>query len=249
MAPPNQVAVPAVSAAATIPPIIPLTLGTEMVDLFVGPQKTLLRVHKVLLCQKIPYFAKMFQGGFKEATDNFATFPEDNREEFDLLIEWVYTGKIRGLENNAYPNIRTQISSWALLPFYTLAEKLCLTSLKDGILDVYRHNQTKNNSIHAISYLKSCWKDSFEGSEVGRYMLDSLVYIFMELKQPKELEIWSTSDILDLAFRHQGLSKLAFEAIRQHTHAGTKPKDPRKIPNCEYHSHGKDEPCLAEKSA
>jgi len=47
----------------------------------------------------------MFNGGFKEATTNSATFPEDSVEAFDILIEWVYSGKVRSLElkNPAVP--------------------------------------------------------------------------------------------------------------------------------------------------
>ncbi|KAH6669007.1 hypothetical protein B0J14DRAFT_488300 [Halenospora varia] len=60
-------------------------MGIEMVDLFVGPE--IFRVHKALFCQRVPYFSTMFQGGFKEASDSQATFPEDSSESFSLLIE------------------------------------------------------------------------------------------------------------------------------------------------------------------
>jgi hypothetical protein len=64
-----------------------------MVDLFVGePDPKLYRVHKIL-CQKIPYFKKMFESNFKEVNENRAKFPEDTQESFDLLLEWVYTVK------------------------------------------------------------------------------------------------------------------------------------------------------------
>lgn len=66
-----------------------------MVELWVSkPDPKLYRVHKKLLCETIPYFKNMFKGGFKEATDNKATFPEDSPESFGML-EWVYTGKLR----------------------------------------------------------------------------------------------------------------------------------------------------------
>ena len=45
---------------------------SAMVDLFVGPEKKLFRVHKSFLCNKIPYFDKMFNGGFKEAIESQA---------------------------------------------------------------------------------------------------------------------------------------------------------------------------------
>jgi hypothetical protein len=66
-------------------------IGTDMVDIYVGgehfrePNK-LFRAHKALLCSKIPYFDKMFNGGFKEAIENVANLPEDHPQSFDVLI-------------------------------------------------------------------------------------------------------------------------------------------------------------------
>jgi hypothetical protein len=69
----------------------------EMVDLYIGPDKVHFSVHKELLCNKIPYFDKMFKGQFEEGAINSATFPEDAPDSFDLLVEWVYSGSIRPL--------------------------------------------------------------------------------------------------------------------------------------------------------
>ena len=47
-------------------------IGTEMVGLYVGPNKEHYHVHKKILCNEIPYFEKMFKGNFKEATSQSA---------------------------------------------------------------------------------------------------------------------------------------------------------------------------------
>lgn len=65
-------------------------MGTEMVNLLVGPEKTLFVVHKLRLCRRIPYFEKMFNGHFKETASQEAAFPEENAATFDLMLEWVY---------------------------------------------------------------------------------------------------------------------------------------------------------------
>lgn len=66
-----------------------------MVTLKVGKNKKAFAVHKKLLCEKIPYFEKMFQGLWIEASGNIATFPEDEVECFDVLIGWLYSGALR----------------------------------------------------------------------------------------------------------------------------------------------------------
>lgn len=57
--------------------------------------KQLFTVHKKLLCEKVPYFHKMFTGTWKEAEENKAVFPEDNVMAFDSLLCWVYTGVLK----------------------------------------------------------------------------------------------------------------------------------------------------------
>ncbi|TVY30925.1 hypothetical protein LHYA1_G000752 [Lachnellula hyalina] len=56
-------------ADANVAPKFGLELGIGMVDILVGPEQKAFRVHKHLLCTKVPYFHKMFNGGFKEASD------------------------------------------------------------------------------------------------------------------------------------------------------------------------------------
>lgn len=69
-------------------------MGTEMVDIFVGPEKQLFRLHKHLLMQKIPYFQIMFTINMRETFENAATLPEDNPEVFGFLCAWIYTNEI-----------------------------------------------------------------------------------------------------------------------------------------------------------
>lgn len=108
-----------------------------MVDLFVGsPEPQLFRVHKKIICEKIPYFKTMFESGFKEALENKATFPEDDPEVFDNLIQWVYTDQLGG-PILAIPNIRNTSR------LYVLFDKICLPGLKDELLDIVRSSHYK----------------------------------------------------------------------------------------------------------
>ncbi|KAH6682678.1 hypothetical protein B0J14DRAFT_646909 [Halenospora varia] len=50
-------------------PIYSLDLGVDMVDILVGPTEQPFRVHKKLICSKVPYFDKMFNNGFVETTN------------------------------------------------------------------------------------------------------------------------------------------------------------------------------------
>jgi hypothetical protein len=80
---------------------------TEMVDLYVGSEKTHFHAHKDLLCKKIPYFNKMFKGGFKKCSDGVGTFPKDSAESFDILLKWVYSRTLQTLNHTEDPQTRT----------------------------------------------------------------------------------------------------------------------------------------------
>lgn len=53
-----------------------------MVDIYVGPEKRLFRVHKKPLCEQIPKFKLMFEGKFKEAGEGIAHLTEANADAF-----------------------------------------------------------------------------------------------------------------------------------------------------------------------
>jgi len=112
-------------------------LQTETVDIYVGPEKKLFRVHKSFLCRRIPYFDKMFNGAFKEA-EGVAELPEDDPAAFDLLIEWAYNMNPRRMRDLVAITDSKGVSraSWDAVAFYSLAKKLCLPDLQDLIMNV-----------------------------------------------------------------------------------------------------------------
>ncbi|CCD46189.1 hypothetical protein BofuT4_P117390.1 [Botrytis cinerea T4] len=216
---------------------------TEMVDLIVGPEKALFRVHKSFLCSKIPYFEKMFNGGFKEAKDGSASFPEDFPEAFDILIEWVYSGNLRWFDIGT----ATTGASWNFLKFYSLVEKICLTRLADFALDIYRKScQKKNHVFESPAYVQEVYSFTSSQSGLRRLFIQQLVWRFQTQEDSKE----NANDLFILAMRSNDeiFTDFMFE-LRKHVKVAV-PKDPRVLdPNnlCEYHSHIREEDCYFSK--
>ena len=56
------------------------------------------KLSKPLICEKSPYFATMFRGGFREGQNDAATLKEEDGlvsvQSFGLLIEWLYTSQL-----------------------------------------------------------------------------------------------------------------------------------------------------------
>lgn len=63
-------------------PTIPLIVGEDRVQFY---------VHKDTLCQ-LSFFQAALTGGFKEASEQVITLPEDNSSHVSALVEFLYTG-------------------------------------------------------------------------------------------------------------------------------------------------------------
>lgn len=63
-------------------------IDSEMVDIHVGEDEDSghFKLHKSILCDKVPYFENMFNGNFIEGTTNSASLPEDDPEVFNMLV-------------------------------------------------------------------------------------------------------------------------------------------------------------------
>ncbi|KAF7900957.1 hypothetical protein EAF00_003178 [Botryotinia globosa] len=218
---------------------------TEMVELKVGPEEALFRVHKSFLCNKIPYFDRMFNGGFIEAKENSAKFPEDDPQSFDILIEWVYSGYVRSYEVGIYGSPE----SWDFLRFYALAEKLGLTQLKDRALDLYRQSSVVRNATFVMNWATEAYGITPPGSALRRYAIQVLVWRFHALA---DSGINVNAHFTQAMESDHDLFIDFMLALRRHVDVET-PTDPRVIdPNipatrCEYHGHTEDEDCYTFK--
>ncbi|KAM3068041.1 hypothetical protein ACMFMG_011089 [Clarireedia jacksonii] len=218
------------------------TLGFEIVELRVGgPEAKLLRVHKKILCDKIPYFSKMFMGNFAEARENSASFPEDRVESFDLLIEWVYTGVLRPYTYNEI----TKTTNWRFLSLYTLAEKFCLPQLQDMAMDALRASDRRNGTCLTVSQMSDAYKNTQEGSGYRLYALHTLMFV-LQFTEHEKVEFWKTIDIDNMLKENPDMATDYLVWVRSHLGQSRlkKPEDPSKGHSCLYHNnHKMEEEC------
>lgn len=101
-----------------------------MVDILVGSVKHVSRIHKDLICVRLRFFDRIFNGRFKEAQEQIATLPENDVDSFELFVRWLYEEnfvlKCESAENG---------NGKAVLRFYAFAAKICEITLADTIMD------------------------------------------------------------------------------------------------------------------
>ncbi|TEY87453.1 hypothetical protein BOTCAL_0002g00620 [Botryotinia calthae] len=71
-------------------------LGNEFVQIIVGPELKEFFVHKTLIRSSCDFFERAFNGRFGEGIENKMLLPEDDPEVFEIFINWMYSGHLRG---------------------------------------------------------------------------------------------------------------------------------------------------------
>ncbi|KAL2064592.1 hypothetical protein VTL71DRAFT_3729 [Oculimacula yallundae] len=213
-------------------------MGSEVVELIVGPEKKKFIVHKDLLCSKVPYFEKMFKGGYSEATNNSAAFPEDNVECFDLLLGWIYNGRLRALTADTKNANGVRVISWSMSDFYSFTDKICLPDLQDYALDLYINMAEKGNTLPDVSHIKELYKCSTANSGIRKFASAS----FRKALTLQDENLWLMDDMQKLLAENLDLRVDFLTSIRE----GEEVKDPRQVPRCTFHQHGDRKGCYLE---
>ncbi|TVY81684.1 hypothetical protein LSUE1_G005999 [Lachnellula suecica] len=230
------------------PPTFKRRMGTEMVSIYVGEDEDEehFTVHKELLCNKIPYFQKMFQGGFNEAKTSVARFPEDEPESFDLLLGWVYEDKIRHLTKE--PSIEGDTSgldsSWDPDKLYGLAHKLCIPELMDSVIDTYRGFLKMTHSGPSYSSFTDGYTLTRPGSPYRRFLALCLAH---SLKGESDVIMFDIPKMVQVTIDIPALSlhvmKILLEAPAEDYIV-----DPSEMPDCDFHTHEKTVSCPWKKA-
>lgn len=211
-------------------------IGADMVDLYVGPEEEHFRVHKEKLCSRIPYFEKMFNGQFKKASDNIAKFPEDNAAAFDVLMEWVYSYDIRHIRDLVDEGTDDESDpSWDAVEFYSLAEKFCLPSLQDTIMNVIVRFHKSWDELPSPDFVDRAYSRTSAGSPLSKYCARAIYYIMDNGIE----DGWPTEALQKLFQEHPTFS---FDYIT--LQRGDSAYHPATATRCTFHVHGEGEPCV-----
>lgn len=213
-------------------------VGTEMVDLLVGPEKKLYRVHKTLLCNKAPYFEKMFKNEWQEASSNTATFPEDTVESFDLLLGWIYSAPMPPLKTKPGP---VRVQSWNFVLFFALASKLCLPRLMDRLMDIGRSYHQEENLMYDLPSVQLIYKVCPENSTLRIYAIRSLHYMFLNGRTNDKFESSSPAKVQEVLHADKDLCQDFLKLLQENPFQPV--SHPKTADKCEFHCHEKADKC------
>lgn len=142
------------------------SFGIDMVQVRVGSDKAICKLHKKILCNVAPYFAAAFKGGFVEAREQVLELPDENSAMFNRFQLWVYTRHLL-----AEGETDTDISWGLLVGLYIFGEKCGVPDLQNAAIDVLIRKQSSANEIPTYLLLR-VYANTLEGSSLRRLFVD-----------------------------------------------------------------------------
>jgi hypothetical protein len=225
--------------------------GTEMVDIIVGLDQILYRVHKDRLCTQVPYFANLLKKPMtssdntedsQAAQDALPTlsFPQEQPDSFNIFLTWVYEGTLPTLKRNKDV---TKHRGWNWDPFegYLLAQHLNLPLLQDLIMEALRSGQTATGMLHSLDTVKTVFPRVNNHSAMQRYLGHSLLKAILSADTNKLEALYPTKEIWKLLDGDSALLMLILRYLRGME--GKAMGEPRFVKGCTYHDHDKSTMC------
>lgn len=214
-----------------------------MVEILVGPSEHAFRVHKTVLCGKIPYFDKMFNGGFKEAQEQYANLPDDDPDAFGLFLEWLYVGRIPPIPRKSISNNEERTKMHLdRIKLYCFAEKIMAPTIMDSTITSIIRAHIRNNTSPGFLTIEFAYQNSPSTSCLRKYM--SLVVHDLTTSS---LVGWSNEEFHNFLMKlGEGMMDLV-GLLRGSS--GQVTSDPHKLPICTFHAHSEKEVCRFKEDA
>jgi hypothetical protein len=202
-------------------------------------KKQTFHIHKKLLTGKSPVFDKMFNGGFKESSTQFATLPKDDPVVFDIFVQWLYSSTIHALKlASAYDDVLYNL----LFDVHYFALKYVVIELADRAVTSILEVMNGFNILPTPTQWAAVYRKTARGSKLRLLMTRSAVFVLLCL--PENVKEFTKTAISDVFEADKDFLLDVLTAIRpEKSYATTKELDPRKAPCCDYHEHPKTNVC------
>lgn len=176
----------------------------------------------------------MFNGGFKEGITQSATLPEDVPGIFEMFLTWLYRGKIEWVGA-----MKSQVSDLVLF-----ADKYQIIPLMDQSIDAFILQSKALNLGLTPTGMIRIYANTSQGCKMRLLAARCFVHRTVGFKQDVNTT-WTNANMEKAAKEQEDLWRDSYALMRNTS--GLKVLDPLLAPACDYHQHGKDEPCPYEQ--
>ncbi|KAJ8060753.1 hypothetical protein OCU04_011057 [Sclerotinia nivalis] len=198
------------------------SLGTEMASIHVGSgeDQKCFHAYKRTICAKSSYFKEIFKNG-----GSIANLPDHSPQLFDVLLEWMYTDKLRSIDE-----ILLDCNDTTLL--YQMAENLGLPKAMNSIMDQFQAYDWENDLTYLVPAIKSIYKVTSKGSRLRIYAVRQIAFDLQNNGGS-----YSHEELLSL-FKNDDFTLDFIEAT-----SNKWVEDPREEVSCRFHVHIDGDTC------
>ncbi|XP_045214913.1 kelch-like protein 24 isoform X1 [Mercenaria mercenaria] len=194
------------SAGALTPRLNHLSEGLEKLwitgahsDIKITVENRVFNCHKAVLFATSPYFDAMFSSGMRESVSGEITFKEMEADTFELVMEYIYTGK----EVVTQENVIKLLKASSLLQIKSLCEK-CEAVLEpyidlDNCIDIWRLSLIHSWEKVRVRAITKILKNFLQLYKTDAFMrLDA--YELIQIIKDDALEVPAEEVVLDAVF-------------------------------------------------
>jgi len=216
-------------------------LAGPIVDIYVGDTKRHWPLHRNLLAYHSDYLQAELQhtpestpkskGKGKEVSDSLRLdLPDDDPAGFELLVKWLYQGKIEDVSNIADDQEKYDYAV-ACQKLHQLCDRFEIPKLKNIAMDQYRKGLSQARLVPDAEELNTIYRQSPEASPFRKLMVNIAARQIMDPDSEKDAESYrqcfenNASFAIDLVNAIKtGMGGRLFE-------------DPTEKTDCDYHDH------------
>jgi len=110
---------------------------TDIVEVFVGPDKARFTAHKSIL-MKAPYFRASLSGNFSEGDSHVVTLPEEDPRAFLEILNYLYSGEVTRIGEETDPTVGVYALATLVVLTWVSADSFNLENLSNKLMDEFR---------------------------------------------------------------------------------------------------------------
>jgi hypothetical protein len=147
---------------------------TDVIDIYVGPEKECFRLYRPLVVNSSDYFKKALKHKFRESKGRRFDLIEDDADSFAIYAHWLIWKElaVKLDDSETGENGRTEFQQLAYA--YVLGDKLQDTPFRNEIIDAFVAKQKNENEklLPDSSTIDNVYENTSESSKFRKFLVD-----------------------------------------------------------------------------
>jgi hypothetical protein len=143
---------------------------TDVIDIYVGPEKECFRLYRPLIVSSSDYFKKALKHDFRECETHRFDLTEDDADSFAIYAHWLIWKKLAVKLGKSSKNDRTEYQQLAYA--YVLGDKLQDTQFRNDIINAFVAKRENEKLLPGSTTIDYIYTNTLESSKLRKFLVD-----------------------------------------------------------------------------